>query len=102
MNKTLRQRFWLKVDKSGDCWLWTGARDDKGYGKFRISSNPDHFTQAHRFAYSLKSPLSPTETLDHLCGEESCVRRGHLEKVSRRVNTLREWKERRNEKRNSI
>lgn len=23
-------RFWEKVDRSGDCWLWTGSRSAKG------------------------------------------------------------------------
>jgi len=27
-------RFWSKVDKSGDCWIWTGARDGKGYERY--------------------------------------------------------------------
>jgi hypothetical protein len=26
-------RFWARVDKSGECWLWTGPRDKDGYGK---------------------------------------------------------------------
>lgn len=25
-------RFWSKVDKSGDCWKWIAAKDDGGYG----------------------------------------------------------------------
>ena len=32
---TPEERFWAKVDKSGDCWLWTGAVDKgTGYGRF--------------------------------------------------------------------
>src|SRR5262245_48112297 len=27
-------RFWSKVDKSGECWIWTAGRC-KGYGSFR-------------------------------------------------------------------
>src|SRR5690348_16395282 len=31
---TTAERFWAKVDKSGDCWIWTGAviRKRGGYG----------------------------------------------------------------------
>src|SRR5260221_7077999 len=26
--------FWEKVDKSGDCWLWTGSKAHFGHGLF--------------------------------------------------------------------
>jgi hypothetical protein len=26
-NKKLLERFWSKVDKSGDCWNWTAATE---------------------------------------------------------------------------
>jgi hypothetical protein len=35
--RTLAERFWEKVDRSGDCWLWTGCRTPDGYGLIRIS-----------------------------------------------------------------
>lgn len=41
--KTLAERFWPKVDRSGGpdaCWPWTGRRDRGGYG--RISSGGKH------------------------------------------------------------
>ena len=34
-------RFWPKVDMTGDCWLWTAAKDHKGYGKFSVGSSHD-------------------------------------------------------------
>src|SRR4051794_13702756 len=42
------ERFWGSVDKSGDCWIWTGARR-RGYGVFRLS-NPRRMVDAHRFS----------------------------------------------------
>lgn len=35
--QTPEQRFWEKVDKSGDCWTWTAATNQYGYGVFRAS-----------------------------------------------------------------
>ena len=26
------ERFWRRVDKTGDCWLWIGRRNRDGYG----------------------------------------------------------------------
>jgi hypothetical protein len=28
--------FWARVDKTGDCWVWTGSRSgEAGYGRWR-------------------------------------------------------------------
>src|SRR3990167_3621402 len=46
-------RFWQKVDKDTGrgCWLWLGALDKDGYGRFRDDSQ--RMTRVHRFAYEL-------------------------------------------------
>lgn len=47
-------RFWKKVDKSGDCWLWTGSTLD-GYGRYTVR-RPDGKIETyttHRIAYAL-------------------------------------------------
>lgn len=31
-----RRRFWAKVDRTGDCWVWTGALAS-GYGRFKVA-----------------------------------------------------------------
>lgn len=71
---TLEDRFWAKVDRTGDCWLWTGALSSKGYGRFRVSRS--FVAWAHRFAYesALGEPVPEGMTLDHTCGTKSCVR----------------------------
>jgi hypothetical protein len=30
------KRFWLHVDKQAECWLWTGALNEYGYGQFGV------------------------------------------------------------------
>ncbi|MGN6754951.1 MAG: hypothetical protein ACTHMJ_01035, partial [Thermomicrobiales bacterium] len=30
--RAIAERFWEKVDRSGECWLWTGTLDGHGYG----------------------------------------------------------------------
>jgi len=82
-------RFWSKVDKSGDCWLWTaGLR--LGYGQFRRTHDRGNPAVAHRYAYEItKGQIPAGMQLDHLCRNRACVNPDHLEPVSQRVNMLR-------------
>lgn len=93
------ERFWPKVDRSGDCWQWLGYISTGGYGRFAKGHREE--VAAHRFAYELMvGPIPAGLTLDHLChtpdctaGDQcphrSCVNPAHLEPVTVRVNTLR-------------
>ena len=82
-------RFWEKVDTSGECWRYTGAKNDKGYGKFWKGSEK-RLVQAHRFAFEDQVGLIPDGLqLDHLCRNPACVRPDHLEPVTSGENTRR-------------
>ena len=90
-------RFWAKVNKNGPianpkldrCWIWTGAKNDDGYGAFTpIIPRPQ--LRAHRYAYELTiGPIPSGLTLDHLCFVRHCVRPSHLEPATSRANILR-------------
>lgn len=72
---TFEERFWSKVDKSGECWLWTAARYPDGYGQFRAKST----TYAHRMAWSLENGAIPDGMLVlHMCNNPPCVNPQHL------------------------
>lgn len=80
-------RFFAKVAKSGDCWIWSGARGTGGYGRFRVAGRT---REAHRVAYlMLVGPIPDGLQLDHLCRVRSCVNPAHLEPVTSRENTRR-------------
>ena len=80
-------RFWEKVDKSGDCWEWTAARLPRGYGVFSWEQRQGY---AHRFSYEQSvGPIPDGLEIDHLCRNPPCVRPDHLEAVTRRENMLR-------------
>lgn len=92
--------FWMAVDKNGpvpahrpelgQCWVWTGRLDRRGYGIARLPG----FRQplgAHRAAWWLThSELSSREAqLDHLCRNRACTNPAHLEVVTSAVNNQR-------------
>ena len=80
-------RFWARVDRSGDCWPWLGATRG-GYGAFSVSRS--YPRGAHVIAYELTNgAIPPGKQLDHLCRNAICVRPSHLEPVTSRENTMR-------------
>ena len=50
---TLEERFWPKVDKSGECWVWTGWRNWAGYGYLGAVRGKGKLLGAHRVSYEL-------------------------------------------------
>ncbi len=86
MEQLEAERFWPKVEKTGACWLWTGALAG-GSGQFWAGGK---LVQAHRWAYEqANGPIPEGLTLDHLCRNRACVEVTHLEPVTNRVNILR-------------
>lgn len=33
------ERFWLKVEKSSNCWLWNGKTTKQGFGVFSLEGD---------------------------------------------------------------
>lgn len=79
--------FWKKVTITKTCWIWSGGKNNKGYGSFCINGKSCF---AHRYSYEqIKGKIPDGLTIDHLCRNPSCVNPAHLEPVSNRENTLR-------------
>lgn len=76
------ERFWAKVDKSGDCWIWTAYRDRSNYGRF-AANNRKVPELAARVAVRLSGRTIPDGyQVDHLCRNPPCVRPEHLDVVT--------------------
>ncbi|RBY82659.1 HNH endonuclease signature motif containing protein [Blastococcus sp. TF02A-26] len=86
-SSALPSRFWAKVDRSGECWLWTGAVTSAGYGSW---SSDGHRLSPHRVTYeAVHGPIPDGLQIDHLCRVRLCVNPQHLEAVTPQVNVLR-------------
>lgn len=68
------ERFWSKVDRSGDCWVWTAAPDTAGYGQFRYEGKN---VKAHRVSFFFENGYWPKVTR-HTCDNPPCVNPSHL------------------------
>lgn len=72
------ERFWSKVDKSGNCWLWQGyRRRSNGYGTLTV--RPRGTLLAHRIAWEVTSgPIPAGLYVCHHCDTPACVNPAHL------------------------
>lgn len=72
--RPLADRFWSKVDRSADCWLWTGARTPTGYGALHGQER-----LAPRMAWTLSvGPIPMGLQVLHRCDNPPCVNPDHL------------------------
>lgn len=73
-----KHRFWSKVIKSSlpdGCWLWIGAVQDNGYGRFKFE---DKIHLAHRISWLFTYGEWPEPCCLHKCDVRNCVSTFHL------------------------
>jgi hypothetical protein len=98
MTQSDADRFWslVSVEATNECWLWTGAANANGYGRFRIGES---LYSPHRVAHSLAN--GDIQNVDefhgtvvrHKCDNPPCCNPAHLE-TGRQIDNVADMKER--------
>lgn len=103
--KTLQERLWSRVDKTGECWNWTGYLHPRGYGRIGATSPDGRATveQAHRVAYAdAVGPIPVGMSVDHRCHNRSCCNPDHLRLVTTKQNAEHRLGAQRNNKSSGV
>jgi hypothetical protein len=74
---SIPESFWSRVDRSGECWVWTRTRSTGGYGRIYVGRH--RWANAHRRAWELAyGPIPEGMVVCHKCDNPPCVRLDHL------------------------
>ena len=69
-------QFSICTAQEGDCVVWTGSNNGKGYGQIRVGGRS---TYAHRYAWErVNGPIPDGMLVDHICHNRACVNVEHL------------------------
>jgi len=74
----VEKRFWAKVnvtDNEKDCWEFTGATAENGYGNINVDGKT---TSAHRYCFFLCYGYFPVQNVNHTCDNSLCCNPLHL------------------------
>jgi hypothetical protein len=71
------EKFSALVHEGGEdeCWYWLGAKNNRGYGVFRIGRR---VVMAHRHMFQVEHGRPPDGMVLHTCGKKTCVNPKHL------------------------
>lgn len=76
---TMEEKFWARVDRSGECWEWTGGYRD-GRPTFYVGKRDGRssYVPAAHISLELIGEDRGNRQVSHLCDNVRCVRPDHL------------------------
>lgn len=78
------ERVLRRAEPSGDCLLWPGSVDTDGYGSIRVDGK---LAGTHRVVWiATHGTAAPGMEVDHRCRNRRCVKIGHLQLVTKKLN----------------
>jgi hypothetical protein len=72
----IQERIEIRLDKSSECWLWTGAADNHGYGNIGIEGKTKKVHRAYWEEFN--GPIPEGVYVCHTCDTPLCVNLEHL------------------------
>lgn len=77
--RPIGERLWGKVVKTDACWIWSGAKNNKGYGQIQLGGRGVGIALTHRVVFELENgPVPVGMCVMHTCDQPACVRPDHL------------------------
>lgn len=77
------EEFWSRVQKTDNCWLWTGTVDKDGYWQIVRGKR---CLRTHRVSFYLTHGRWPEPCALHRCDVRLCVRPDHIFEGTRATN----------------
>ena len=95
MRKQTPESFWLKVDIKAptECWLWTGAKLPKGYGRIKYGGKDRLVHRLAAYLHSIIPTLEAESLVLHSCDTPLCCNPAHL-RAGTQTDNMRDMLER--------